>query len=70
MTLVPKLLQTCMSFSVLLNTKDTSIEFFSLHSIEFCVYQQLFVTNKLQNIFFCVQQMKETHECLEQLQGE
>jgi len=26
-------------------------------------------TNILQNIFFCVQQNKETHTCLEQLEG-
>ncbi len=29
-----------------------------------------FVTNILQNIFFCVQQKKETHTGLDQVEGE
>ncbi len=33
-------------------------------------YRQLFVTDILQNIFFCALQNKEAHTDLEQLEGE
>ncbi len=41
-----------------------------LHTKEVNGYQQLFVTNILQDIFFSAQQKKETHTSLEQLKGE
>ncbi len=49
------------------------MEAIDFHSIYFFIsvggYHQL-VTNILQNIFYCVQQKKESHWSLEQLEGE
>jgi len=66
-----KLFQTCMSFTVLLNTKEDVLKnvdasnwrpYYFIHSYINCL-----VTNILKNIFFCVQQRKGT--CLEQNKG-
>jgi len=62
------------SFFHLLNTKEDilkndgnqTVAVTDCHSMEKNGYHQMFV----HNIFFCVQQMRETHTGLEQLEGE
>jgi len=72
------LFQTCMSFFLLLNTKEDILNY--NQTVDGLQWKKILwksmgsinclVTNGLQNIFFCVQQKKETHTGLEQLEGE
>ncbi len=65
--IMPKLFQTCMK---LFRSPLTSIVFFP-HTMEINgEQQQCLVIYILQNISFCVQQNKETHTDLEQLESE
>jgi len=75
----PKLLQTCMSFYLLLNTKkdilknDWNFGTIDFHSIFFFLFKygsQWCQTTVWFQSFFKVLQKKETHTGLQQLEGE
>jgi len=68
-----KLFQTCMSFFLLLNTKEVLLKKMGNQTVARqkkkgsikCLFTYI-----LQKFFFCVQLKKETHTGLEQLEGE
>jgi len=73
-----KLLQTCMSFFLLMNTNEDilknvgkkTVDCIEFHSKTRQWTVNCLVTNILQNIFFCVHQKKETQTDLKQLEDE
>jgi len=70
---------TKINFFLVLNTKEDILKNVSNQTVDgpqwFPLYFNLWsinclITDILQNIFFCVQQKKETHTGLKQLEGE